>query len=333
MQLAQERLERAGELRDLLEAREAGLARERVQRAIHLLQQLCAFLEPAQIRGVGFALHDGLQALAHFIEHRLPLFGRHQDALWPGEPWLFHSHLSAALNVKLLHPMEVMEAAIEAYRHGHADIAAVEGFVRQIQGWREYVRGVYWLRMPEALEDNALDAHEPLPSWFWTGETDMRCMREVVTSTRRHAYSHHIQRLMVTGNFALLAGIAPRDIERWYLAMYADALEWVEMPNTLGMAVFADGGRMASKPYAASGAYINRMSDFCAACRYDVKQKSGPSACPFNYLYWAFLLRNEGRLRNNPRMAMPYRNLRQWNEEQRAGCLAEAERFVGSLRP
>ena len=207
----------------------------------------------------------------------------------------------------------------------------MEGFIRQILGWREYVRGVYWSLMPGYAAMNALQASRPLPSLYWSGQTDLRCLREAIDSTRRHAYSHHIQRLMVTGNFALLAGVAPHEIERWYLAVYADAFEWVEMPNTLGMAVFADGGRMASKPYAASGAYIDRMSDFCTGCRYDVKQKSGPDACPFNYLYWAFLIRQKDRLSANPRMAMPYRTLAGWPPDRVAHVLEDADAFLDQL--
>ena len=212
-----------------------------------------------------------------------------------------------------------------------APINAVEGFVRQILGWREYVRGVYWALMPGYADQNALHATRNLPAFYWTGVTDMQCLREAIASTAKHAYSHHIQRLMVTGNFALLAGIAPRQIERWYLAVYADAFEWVEMPNTLGMAVFADGGKMASKPYAASGAYIDRMSDFCAGCTYDVRQKHGPNACPFNYLYWAFLIRQKDRLSDNLRMAMPYRTLAGWPREREAEILAEADAFLAQL--
>ncbi len=203
--------------------------------------------------------------------------------------------------------------------------------MRQILGWREYVRGVYWTLMPEYEQRNALHATRSLPEFYWTGDTAMRCLREAVGSTARFAYSHHIQRLMVTGNFALLAGVSPREIERWYLAVYADAIEWVEMPNTLGMAVFADGGQMASKPYAASGAYIDRMSDFCLGCAYDVKQKTGPQACPFNYLYWAFLIRQKEQLSSNPRLAMPYRTLAGWPQERAAAILAEAEAFLESL--
>ena len=185
--------------------------------------------------------------------------------------------------------------------------------------------------MPDYAAVNALEARRPLPLFYWDAKTDMRCLHEAVASTERNAYSHHIQRLMVTGNFALLAGIDPREIERWYLAVYADALEWVEMPNTLGMAVFADGGRMASKPYAASGAYIDRMSDFCSGCDYDVKQKTGPNACPFNYLYWAFLTRNRKRLEHNPRMAMPYRSLASSTDSKKTSYVQDAERFLDSL--
>ncbi|TMV85145.1 cryptochrome/photolyase family protein, partial [Thioclava sp. BHET1] len=218
-----------------------------------------------------------------------------------------------------------------AGREKGAPLNAVEGFIRQILGWREYVRGVYWTLMPDYADMNALEADRPLPAFYWSGKTRMNCLREAIGQTRRHAYSHHIQRLMLTGNFALLAGIAPREIERWYLEVYADALEWVEMPNTLGMAVFADGGRMASKPYAASGAYIDRMSDFCGACDYDVKAKSGEGACPFNLLYWAFLIRNRQRLEQNPRLAMAYRTLDRWTPERRRRYTEEAAKFLAGL--
>jgi deoxyribodipyrimidine photolyase-related protein len=275
---------------------------------------------------------DALRALGDFISHGLPRFGDYQDAMRAGAPFLFHSLLAPALNLGLVSPRELCRAAEAAWRAGDAPLNAVEGFVRQILGWREYVRGVYWTLMPDYAEGNALGAERPLPEFYWTGDTEMRCLHEVIEGTASHAYSHHIQRLMVTGNFALLAGIAPRDIERWYLAVYADAFEWVEMPNTLGMAVFADGGRMASKPYAASGAYIHRMSDFCSGCRYDVKQKTGADACPFNYLYWAFLIRHKDRLAANPRMAMPYRTLAHWSAERATAVLAEADAFLGGLR-
>jgi deoxyribodipyrimidine photolyase-related protein len=275
--------------------------------------------------------HDALLALNDFIDAGLPRFGDYQDAMKTGAPFLFHSLLAPALNLGLLSPREVCRAAEAAWRSGAAPLNAVEGFVRQILGWREYVHGFYWFVMPGYEDRNAMQATRSLPAFYWTGETPMRCLREAVGSTERYAYSHHIQRLMVTGNFALLAGIAPREIERWYLAVYADAYEWVEMPNTLGMAVFADGGQMASKPYAASGAYIDRMSDFCSGCRYDVKRKTGPDACPFNYLYWAFLIRQKVRLAKNPRLAMPYRTLAGWTAERQAATLAEADGFLDEL--
>ena len=274
---------------------------------------------------------DALCALDDFVEHGLPNFGDYQDAMKAAAPFLYHSLLSPALNLGLLSPLEVCQAAEAAWRSGRAPLNSVEGFVRQILGWREYVRGVYWTLMPEYADKNALHATRNLPAFYWTGVTDMRCLREAIDSTAKHAYSHHIQRLMVTGNFALLAGIAPQQIERWYLAVYVDGFVWGEMPNTLGMAVFADGGQMASKPYAASGAYIDRMSDFCAACTYDVKQKNGPKACPFNYLYWAFLIRQQDELSENPRMAMPYRHLAAWPRERKAKVLAEAEAFLDQL--
>ncbi len=273
---------------------------------------------------------EALAALADFVDTALPRFGDYQDAMKAGAPFLFHSLLAPALNIGLLSPREACAAAEAAWRDGRAPINAVEGFVRQVLGWREYVRGVYWTLMPAYAASNALSAARPLPDFYWTGDTDMRCVAQAVAATRDHAYSHHIQRLMVTGNFALLAGIAPQEIERWYLAVYADAVEWVEMPNTLGMATFADGGRMASKPYAASGAYIDRMSDFCRGCAYDVKQKTGPKACPFNRLYWAFLIRNRGMLEGNPRLTMPYRTLAGWSTERQAACLAEAEATIAS---
>ncbi len=274
---------------------------------------------------------DALRALDDFITHGLPSFGDYQDAMRAGAPFVFHSLLSPALNLGLLLPGEVCRAAEACLSASAAPLNAVEGFVRQILGWREYVRGVYWTWMPEYAERNALQATRRLPDFYWTGETRMRCLRSVIDDTARYAYSHHIQRLMVTGNFALLAGIAPREIERWYLAVYADAYEWVEMPNTLGMAVFADGGQMASKPYAASGAYINRMSDFCPGCAYDVKLKSGANACPFNFLYWAFLIRNRVRLSGNVRLAMPYRTLAAWSSERQSAVLAEADAFLDAL--
>jgi deoxyribodipyrimidine photolyase-related protein len=250
-----------------------------------------------------------------------------------GEPFLFHAMLSPLINSGLLRPREVCQRAEDAWRQGHAPLNAVEGFIRQILGWREFIRGVYWLKMPDYAETNALEANRRLPDFYWTGETDMRCMAEAITQTRDHAYAHHIQRLMVTGNFALLAGIAPAEIEEWYLVVYADAYDWVELPNVHGMAIFADGGVFASKPYAASGSYIDRMSDYCKNCRYSVKRKVGKDACPFNYLYWNFLMENEERLRGNPRMAVIYKTLDRMGEERRAAIRESSEEFLGLIAP
>ena len=274
---------------------------------------------------------DAQRALAAFMRDCLPLFGDHQDAMKEGEPFLWHAVVSPQLNAGLLDPRDVVRAAEAEHDAGRAPINAVEGFVRQVLGWREFVRGIYWLRMPGYAESNALDARRPLPGFYWTGETDMNCMRQAIGDTRRHAYAHHIQRLMVTGNFALLAGIAPREIEAWYLAVYADAYEWVELPNVHGMAIFADGGYLASKPYAASGKYIDRMSDYCKGCAYDVSDSEGERACPFNHLYWSFLMRNAELLSRNPRMAMPYRNLARFDPARRARLLARSTRFLEGL--
>ena len=251
---------------------------------------------------------QALLSLQAFVKERLPLFGRFQDAMWPGDPWLYHAHLSAALNLKLLNPREVVAAAEAAHRDGHAPLASVEGFIRQILGWREYVRGIYWTQMPAYLERNALDAQANLPEWYWTGATDMACLRDALTQTLTHGYANHIQRLMVTGLYALMLGVQPKQVHAWYLAVYVDAVEWVELPNTLGMSQYADGGVMGSKPYIATGKYIQRMSPHCKGCRYDPAQRSGDNACPFTTLYWDFLMRHEVVLAKNPRMALQVKN-------------------------
>ena len=279
----------------------------------------------------GVTRADALAALASFVTDALPRFGDYQDAMKTGEPFLFHSLISPYLNCGLLEPLEVCRAAEEAWRQGKAPLNAVECFIRQIIRWREYVRGIYWLEMPGYAQTNTLSATRKLPWFYWSGETRMNCMAQCVGDTRRHAYAHHIQRLMVTGNFALLAGIAPAEIEAWYLAVYADAYDWVELPNTHGMVMWADGGLLGSKPYAASGAYIDRMSDYCGSCSYDVKAKAGARACPFNYLYWNFLIENERKLGRNPRMAMPYRTLGTMTPERRAEIAADATRFLDAL--
>ncbi|MEM7739469.1 MAG: cryptochrome/photolyase family protein [Pseudomonadota bacterium] len=274
---------------------------------------------------------DALARLDQFIDYSLPQFGDFQDAMATGEDFLNHGLLSAYLNAGLLGPLEVCEAAEEAYKEGHAPLNAVEGFIRQVIGWREFVRGIYWHLMPAYKETNALGADLPLPGFYWTAETDMHCVAEAVRNTQEHAYAHHIQRLMVTGNLALLLGVRPKEIEDWYLAVYADAYEWVELPNVHGMAIWADGGVLGSKPYAASGAYINRMSDYCRSCRYKVSLKTGPDACPFNYLYWDFLIRNESTLRGNPRMGLVFKNLDKKTEDEKAALLKSAQRFFAQL--
>lgn len=271
---------------------------------------------------------QALQALEDFTRNRLPWFGRFQDAMWEGEPYLYHSRLSAALNLKLLHPLEAIRAAEEAFHEGRSPLPAVEGFIRQVLGWREYVRGLYHLWMPEWLEWNALDAQQPLPEFYWTADTEMRCLRETIGQTLRLGYAHHVQRLMVTGLFAMLLGVRPVEVHRWYLAIYVDAVEWVELPNTLGMSQHADGGRMATKPYAASGRYIQRMSNHCSLCRFRPDKATGEDACPFTTLYWNFLARNQSRLELNPRLGPVLSNLRRVNP----GDLAEIRRKAEQIR-
>jgi deoxyribodipyrimidine photolyase-related protein len=274
---------------------------------------------PGQLNSFAWPVtrQQALAALQRFIAERLPMFGRYQDAMWPGEPWLYHAHLAAALNLKLLHAREVVDAAVAAYRAGAAPLPSVEGFVRQILGWREYVRGIYWMRMPGYAELNTLDAHEDLPAWYWTGDTDMGCLRDAIGQTLQHGYAHHIQRLMVTGLFALMLGVQPQQVHAWYLAVYVDAVEWVELPNTLGMSQYADGGLMASKPYVATGKYIQRMSPHCKSCRYDPAQRAGEKACPFTTLYWDFLMRHEVTLTGNPRMSLQVKNLARLSDAQK----------------
>ena len=282
---------------------------------------------PGQLETFGWPVtrEQALQALGDFIAHRLPLFGRYEDALWAGEPWLYHSLLSSALNLKLLNPREAVQAAEAAWRAGHVPLAAAEGFIRQILGWREYVRGIYWTQMPTYLERNALDAQALLPAFFWTGKTDMVCLRDALTQTLRYGYAHHIQRLMVTGLYLLMRGVRPQAVHQWYLSVYVDAVEWVELPNTLGMSQYGDGGLMASKPYIATGKYIQRMGNHCKECRYDPAQSTGPTACPYTTLYWDFLMRHETMLAQNPRMGMQVRNLARLAPDKRAAIAEQAQ--------
>lgn len=267
----------------------------------------------------------------HFLDNGLADFGDYQDAMADGEPFLFHSRISAALNIGLLDLRRICAEVEAAYRAGDVPLNAAEGFIRQLIGWREYVRGIYWLRMPEYAEGNRFGNSRALPAFYWTGKTRMNCMRQAIGQTLEHAYAHHIQRLMVTGNFALLAGIAPKDICDWYLAVYMDAFDWVELPNTLGMVMHADGGYLGSKPYCASGQYIKRMSNHCQGCSYKVSESTGESACPFNALYWHFLMRHREPLERNPRIGMVYRNLARMTEAKQQALWDWGERLLAKL--
>lgn len=274
---------------------------------------------------------DAERALDVFVSDALPRFGDYQDAMVSGEPFLFHSMLSPYINCGLLDPLAVCRRVEAAYLAGDAPLNAAEGYIRQIIGWREYVRGVYWLKTPGYANENYFGATRDLPWFYWSGETRMNCMREAIGQTKREAYAHHIQRLMVTGTFALLAGVSPQQLHEWYLSVYADAYEWVELPNTIGMSQFADGGVLASKPYAASGAYIDRMSDYCKGCAYDVKARTGDGACPFNALYWDFLARHRDKLSRNPRLAQIYRTYDAFASSQKEAIEASAARILRSL--
>ncbi|MFM9851963.1 MAG: cryptochrome/photolyase family protein [Sphingomonadaceae bacterium] len=276
---------------------------------------------------------DAEAAFAHFVKTALPHFGDYQDAMLTGEPFLYHSLIAHYLNCGLLDPLTVCRQVEAAYHSGHAPLNAVEGYIRQIIGWREYMRGIYWLKMPDYAASNYFGHSRPLPDFYWTGETDLACLHAAIAQTKTHAYAHHIQRLMVTGNFAMLAGVDPHAVHEWYLSVYADAYEWVEMPNTIGMSQFADGGIVASKPYAASGAYINRMSNYCGSCRYDVKQRTGPDACPFNALYWDFLSRHRDKLASNPRIGQMIRTYDKFADDERERITESAAGFLDGLTP
>jgi deoxyribodipyrimidine photolyase-related protein len=274
---------------------------------------------------------DAEASVAAFVDRALPHFGDYQDAMLTGEPFLYHAVISLYLNCGLLDPLRVCRQVEAAYRAGKAPLNAAEGFIRQIIGWREYVRGIYWLKMPGYERSNFFGHTRPVPNFYWSGDTDMACLRAAVVQTKELAYAHHIQRLMVTGNFALLAGVDPHALHEWYLSVYADAFEWVELPNTVGMSQFADGGLLASKPYAASGAYINRMSNYCSSCRFDVKQRTGLEACPFNALYWDFIARNRGKIAGNPRMAQMVRTYEKFAPAEHERISESAATFLARL--
>ncbi len=274
---------------------------------------------------------QALYALDKFINERLPKFGTYQDAMVEGKPWMFHAHLSFYLNCGLLSAREVVEKAEKAYHDGHAPINAVEGFIRQILGWREYIRGVYWSQMPDYADKNALNSRRDLPSFFWDAKTDMNCLKQCVGETYQNAYAHHIQRLMIIGNFCLLAGLDVKQVNEWYLLVYADAYEWVEMPNVTGMILYADDGLLGSKPYAASASYINKMSDYCKNCAYDPNDREGEKACPFNYLYWDFFMRHEEKFKSNHRLGFTYSNLAKMDDDLKSLLREKAEKFLSSL--
>lgn len=273
---------------------------------------------------------QSLDILNHFTRNLLPNFGTYQDAMTEKDAFLFHSRLSFALNTKMLHPLEVINACIEAWHENPERIALnqLEGFVRQILGWREYMRGIYWAKMPEYAQLNYFEADRKLPEWFWTGKTKMNCLRHAIGQSLEHAYAHHIQRLMVTGNFMLLAGIDPNEADRWYLGIYIDAIEWVEITNTRGMSQFADGGIVGSKPYCSSAAYIQKMSDYCDACPYNSKTKTESDSCPFNSLYWHFHVRNRAKLERNPRIGMMYKTWDKMLPEVQKGILEKGDSLL-----
>lgn len=274
---------------------------------------------------------ESLKQLEAFIEHALPDFGDFEDAMSVHSTRLFHSLISFALNTKMIAPLEVVRRVEQAWKDGHAPLAAAEGFIRQIIGWREYVRGIYWSQMPGYDERNGLGHQQNLPTWFWTGRTRMNCLHHCIDQSLQTAHAHHIQRLMVIGNFALLAGLDPGQVHRWYLGVYIDAFEWVELPNTLGMSQWADDGLIATKPYVSSAAYIDRMSDYCKGCHYNKKLKTTEDACPFNALYWQFFMRHESRLSRNPRIGMAYRQLQTMSVEQKAEIAARANWIVNNI--
>ncbi|EAQ30713.1 hypothetical protein NAP1_08035 [Erythrobacter sp. NAP1] len=276
---------------------------------------------------------EAAKAADAFFAERIEKFGPFQDAMVHGSDDMYHSMLSTSINLGLLDPVELCKRAEQAYEDGKAPINSVEGFIRQIIGWREYIRGFYWLHMPGLESDNKLNAQRALPEFFWTGETDMRCLADCIRSTHDNAHAHHIQRLMVLGNFCLLAGINPRDVQDWYLAVYADAYEWVELPNVSGMILYADGGNLATKPYAASGNYINKMSDYCKECSYSVSKKTGDGACPFNPLYWHFMDRHRDRLESNHRIGRIYSNWDRMDDAKKSDYLETAQKFLDTLTP
>jgi deoxyribodipyrimidine photolyase-related protein len=275
--------------------------------------------------------NQALEALEYFVEYRLRNFGVYQDAMWTDTPFGWHSILSSSLNLKLLNPREVIAAVITAWKKYDLDLSNIEGFIRQILGWREFVRGMYYLDMPQMAKDNYYDHQRPLPQWYWSGQTNMACMKDAIGQTLKYGYAHHIQRLMVTGNFALLAEILPSAVCDWYLAIYVDAIEWVELPNTAGMALFANGGRFTSKPYVASGAYIKRMSNYCGSCKYKPDVRFGETACPVTTLYWNFLIKHRTQFDSSPRTRLMTANLNRISDEDQKSIVNHAKYLLNHL--
>ena len=305
-----------------------GLTREVLNLVEHQFKDhpgsLEAFDWPVTPEDARLALHD-------FVQCRLPVFGAFQDAMWLGEPWLFHARISAAMNLKLLSVREVVEACENAFRDGQVPLSSAEGFIRQIVGWREYVRGVYWTSMPGYLDQNGLGHAHALPEVYWTGNSELSCLREAVSQTLKLGYAHHIQRLMVLGLHALLVGVRPFEVHRWFLAVFIDAVEWVEAPNVMGMSQYADSGRMASKPYVASGRYIQKMSNYCAHCRFDPGSALGEKACPITTLYWEFLSRHRDLLKENPRMSLSLTHLERFDADTLAQIHQKADIYRSSF--
>jgi deoxyribodipyrimidine photolyase-related protein len=318
---------------DLLMPRPLSFPPDETTRAVIAMVEARFPDHPGTTEGFDYAVTaaDAERQAAHFLRHALPQFGDFEDAMLTGERYLWHSILSPYINAGLLDPLDLCRRAEAEYRAGRAPLNSVEGYIRQIIGWREFMRGIYWREGPDYVDRNFLEHTRPLPGWYWTGETDMHCLSEALGQTLATAHAHHIQRLMVTGNFALLIGADPKQVHQWYMEVYVDAYEWVELPNTLGMSQFGDGGLVGSKPYVSSGAYIDRMSDYCGHCRYDVKQRTGPDACPFNALYWNFLARHRDRLRANRRLAMPYRTWDRMSQEARDATRKQAAGFLKTL--
>jgi deoxyribodipyrimidine photolyase-related protein len=308
------------------------------------VSDIVAMLDRCQVRTFGridpqrliwpVTRKQALQQLQAFVDQRLSHFGTYQDAMTTENGFLFHSLLSFALNAKMLNPMEVIQAAFDRFQSTSGEavgIAQLEGFVRQILGWREYMRGIYWAHMPAYASMNHFGHSAHLPDYYWTGDTRMNCLRSVICQSLEHAYAHHIQRLMITGNFALLAGIHPDEVDHWYLGIYIDAIQWVEIVNTRGMSQFADGGMVATKPYVSSANYIHKMSDYCDDCHYQWRKNTGDRACPFNSFYWAFLHRHRQQLAKNPRVAMMFRTWDRMKDDKQRELLTQAENYQAAL--